>query len=73
MHTLLPLLGLVFVSVLPVHGSQLYSIGALLLGVGFLYFGARFTSHRSRSAARQLLMASILYLPSLLLLMSLLE
>jgi heme o synthase len=72
-HTLLPLLGLVLVSVLPVHGSRhlLYSIGALLLGVGFLYFGVRFASVRSRSAARQLLMASILYLPSLLLLMCL--
>jgi heme o synthase len=73
-HTLLPLLGLMLVSVLLVHGNQraLYSIGALLLGVGFLYFGVQFTSQRSRSAARQLLMASILYLPSLLLLMSLL-
>jgi heme o synthase len=74
MHTLLPLLGLVLVSVLPVHGSQrvLYSVGALLLGVGFLHFGVRFASMKSRSAARQLLMASIFYLPSLLLLMSLL-
>ena len=72
-HTLLPLLGLVLVSVLLAHGNQrvLYSIGALSLGVGFLYFGVRFASLRSRSAARQLLMASILYLPSLLLLMSL--
>jgi len=72
-QTLLPLLGLVIVSVLLVHGNQrmLYSIGDLLLGVGFLYFGVRFASMRSRSAARQLLMASILYLPALLLLMSL--
>jgi hypothetical protein len=38
MQTLLALLGLVLVSVRPVHGSQraLYSIGALLLGGGFL-------------------------------------
>jgi protoheme IX farnesyltransferase len=73
-HTLLPLLGLVLVSVLLVHGSQRvpYSIGALLLGVGFLYFGVQFAIRRSRSAARQLLMASIFYLPSQLLLMSLL-
>jgi protoheme IX farnesyltransferase len=72
-HTLLPLLGLVLVSVLLVHASQRvpYSIGALLLGDGFLYFGVRFAIGRSRSAARQLLMASIFYLPSQLLLMSL--
>jgi protoheme IX farnesyltransferase len=73
-HTLLPLLGLVLVSVRFGQGSQhaFYSIGALLLGVGFLYAGVRFATERSRSAARQLLMASIFYLPSLLLLMSLL-
>jgi protoheme IX farnesyltransferase len=73
-QTLLPLLGLVLVSVLLVHGSQpaLYSMGALLLGGGFLHFGVRFANMKSRSAARQLLMASIVYLPSLLLLMSLL-
>jgi heme o synthase len=71
-HTLLPLLGLVLVSMLLVHGSQRvpYSIGAVLLGVGFLYCGVRFATQRSRSAARQLLMASIFYLPALLLLMS---
>jgi protoheme IX farnesyltransferase len=73
-HTLLPLLGLLLVSVLFAPGSQraLYSIGALLLGIGFIYFGVRFASMKSRSAARQLLMASIVYLPALLLLMSLL-
>jgi heme o synthase len=73
-QTLLPLLGLLLVSVLPLHGSQrvLYSVGALLLGVGFLHFGVRFASRKSGSAARQLLVASIFYLPSLLLLMSLL-
>src|SRR5262249_32285236 len=71
-QTLLPMLGLALVSVLIMHGNRVpYSIGALLLGVGFLHFGARFASRRSRSAARQLLMASILYLPSLLLLISL--
>jgi protoheme IX farnesyltransferase len=73
-QTVLPLLGLVLVSLLLAHGSQraIYTIGALLLGVGFSYFGVRFASMKSRSAARQLLMASIFYLPSLLLLMSLL-
>jgi protoheme IX farnesyltransferase len=73
-HTLLPLLCLVVVSVLFANGTQRvpYSIGTLLLGGGFLYFGVRFATHRSRPAARQLLMASIFYLPSLLLLMGLL-
>ena len=72
-QTLLPLLGLVLVSVLLVHGNQraVCSIGALLLGAGFLHFGVRFAMMKTRSAARQLLMVSILYLPALLLLMSL--
>ncbi len=74
-QTLLPLLALVLVSLLPVHGGLprlSYGLGALVLGTGFLYSGLRFTSLRSGPAARQLLMASIIYLPSLLALMILL-
>jgi heme O synthase-like polyprenyltransferase len=44
-------------------------LAALLLGLGFLHCGARFALRKSGAAARQLLLASILYLPSLLLLM----
>jgi protoheme IX farnesyltransferase len=70
-QTLLPLVALLLVSLLPTSGGQpplLYSIGALASGASFLYFGLRFTRRRSGSSARQLLMASILYLPSLLVL-----
>jgi len=74
-QTLLPLVALVLVSLLVEHGGRpllSYRIGALVLGCGFLYVGVRFTRQRSRVAARRLLMASIAYLPSLLLLIVLL-
>jgi protoheme IX farnesyltransferase len=74
-QTLLPLAGLLPVCLLPVRAgepSTVYSIGALVLTLGFLYFGARFAFRRSGSAARRLLTASIVYLPALLLLMILL-
>jgi protoheme IX farnesyltransferase len=73
-QTLLPLLALLLVSLFPVHrGRSLsYSIGALALGCWFFICGARFTRQRSATAARRLLMVSIIYLPSLLLLMILL-
>jgi heme o synthase len=68
-QTLLPLLGLVSLSLLPLltsHSNVLYCMGSLVLSLGFLYYGARFVIGRSTSAARQLLAASILYLPALL-------
>jgi heme o synthase len=71
-QTLLPLLALVPLSLLPVwlgQPSTFYFIGVMLLSLGFFYYGARFVLRRSNSAARQLLMASIIYLPSLLMLM----
>ena len=73
-QTLLPLVALLLVSLLPVYQDQTrlsYGVGALGLGIGFLYFGLRFTRQRSGSSARRLLMASIIYLPSLLVLMTL--
>jgi protoheme IX farnesyltransferase len=74
-QTLLPLAALLPVSLLPVGAEEpgvLYSIGALALTLGFLYFGAAFTVRRSGSAARRLLTASIIYLPALLALIILL-
>ena len=71
-QTLLPLLLLVPVSLLPALSSQAnaaYSIGAVLLCAGFLYYGAQFALRKSNSSARQLLSASIIYLPSLFMLM----
>jgi len=67
------------VSIMPVllHMSgRIYLFGALLLGTGFFYFVLRLartklptTSPESRKLARQLLQASVLYLPLLFALM----
>jgi heme o synthase len=67
-QTLLPLLVLAPLSLLP--GSARaprtsYSIAALFLNLGFLYFGMQFVLNKSGSAARRLLAASIIYLPLL--------
>ena len=63
---------LVAVSLLPMtHGSSgvTYGIGAALLGLGFLAFGLRFVFRRTKAVARQVLLASVIYLPCLLALM----
>jgi protoheme IX farnesyltransferase len=60
------------VSMLPglVHlAGSVYMVGALGLGVIFLYFGARAAVVRSKWQARRLLQASVLYLPALFILM----
>ena len=75
-QTLLPLLLLAPVNLLPALTSKVsaaYSIGAVLLCAAFLYYGARFALRKSNSSARQLLSASIIYLPSLFGLMMLLR
>ena len=75
LQTALPLLALFPISLLRAAGGQpriLCGIGVLLLNLGFLYYGTRFLLHRSSTAARRLLVASIIYLPSLFALMSLL-
>src|SRR4029453_10682602 len=72
LQTLLPLIALVVVSVLPAltgPAGAAYGIGALVLGLGFLDCGARFTARQSAAGSRQLLLASIVYLPTLLVLM----
>jgi len=73
LQTILPLLALFPLALLPAWGqpSILYSMGALLLNLAFFYSGVRFVHHRSSTAARRLLTASIIYLPSVLALMSL--
>ena len=55
-------------SLIGVAGS-VYLAGALVMGIGFAYYAIRLALHRSNSAARQLLFASIIYLPSVFLLM----
>ena len=67
LETLLPLLALVAITAVQPptrHGAIFYCTGALL-SVIFLYFGLEFVLRRSRAAARRLLAASIVYLPSL--------
>jgi protoheme IX farnesyltransferase len=51
--------------------GPLYFFGALTLGAGFLAFGMAQAMTRSAVAARRLLLASLLYLPALLVLMAL--
>jgi protoheme IX farnesyltransferase len=71
-QTLVPLLLLAPVSLLSALTKKVstsYCIGSLLLWSMFLYYGVRFAQRKSNSSARQLLTASILYLPSVFLLM----
>jgi heme o synthase len=71
-QSILPALALIPLSVIPTllgHAGLLYAAGALLLSFGFLYSGVRLVLARSNAIARQLLFASIIYLPSVFLLM----
>src|SRR5258707_11529232 len=67
LETLLPLLALVAFSVVqfPTRHAAILRCAGALLSVGFLYFGLEFVRQRSRAPARQLLAASIVYLPLL--------
>jgi heme o synthase len=68
----IPALLLVPISLIPSllgDEGRIYFVGAVLLGIGFLYFAARLALNRSNWIARQLLLASIIYLPSVFLLM----
>jgi heme o synthase len=76
LQTILPLLALFPIGLLAASGGQpsiLYFIGVLLLNLGFFYYGARFVLHKSSANAHRLLVASIIYLPSVFLLLSLLS
>ena len=70
-------LALVPVSIVPVLastpglGSVLYVAGACLLGAGQLALAAVFWQQRRRLAARLLLRASLVYLPTLLVMLML--
>jgi protoheme IX farnesyltransferase len=73
-QSLLPALGLFIVGIVPALRGQsgiVYFAGALLLGVVFLYYSTRFALQRSIACARQLLFASILYVPVLFVLLAL--
>jgi protoheme IX farnesyltransferase len=62
------------VSLLPAiyeKSSLVYFAGALMIGTIFSYYSARLAFRKSNTSARQLLVASILYLPALFVLMML--
>ena len=68
LQTILPLLALVAISVvqLPTRYAAVFYCAAILLALAFLYFGLKFVLERTRTSARRLLSASIVYLPLLL-------
>ena len=73
-QSLLPALGLFVVAIVPALRGQcgiVYFAGALVVGGAFLYYSTRFALRRSVACARQLLFASILYLPVLFALLAL--
>ena len=73
-QTLLPSLVLLAVAVIPaIRGESgiVYLVGALVFGSVFLWYSARFAFRMSAVSARQLLFASILYLPVLFALLAL--
>jgi protoheme IX farnesyltransferase len=66
-QSVLPSLALLSVTVAPLvlrHASPAVTAGTLLLSLSFLHFAARLAVVRSNAAARQLLLASVIYLPS---------
>ena len=71
---LLPGLSLLVVAIVPALRGQsgiVYFAGAVVAGGLFLYYNARFALQRSVASARQLLLASIVYLPTLFALLAL--
>ncbi len=67
-------LALIPLSLIPAitgESGLVYSVGALILGSIFFYYSERFAFHKSNVAARQLLAASIAYLPAAFILMML--
>jgi len=67
-------LALVLVSLMPTicgEAGVVYSAAALILGSMFLYYSARLAFRPSNIAARQLLIASIIYLPFVFILLML--
>lgn len=68
LQTIVPLLALVAISLAPTLPGELRitcCVVALLLSLGFSYYGVGFVLRRSNAAARRLLAASIIYLPAL--------
>jgi len=73
-QSLVASLVLIAVTMVPaVHGKMglVYFTGALMLGTMFAFFSARLAFRRSNASARRLLLASIVYLPAILILLML--
>jgi hypothetical protein len=71
-QTVIPALLLVLVSLIPAFlgdEERIYFLGAAVLGLAFFFCAARLAFNRSNVIARRLLLASIIYLPSVFLLM----
>lgn len=71
-QSVIPALLLVLVSAIPTldgNAGPIGLVGAMLLSSMFLFYAVRLAVDRSNRVARQLLFASIVYLPSVLLLM----
>jgi len=71
-QSVVPALLLVPISLIPAllgDEGRIYFAGAALLGLSFLFYAARLAVDRSNVIARQLLLASIIYLPAVFLLM----
>ena len=71
-YALVYTLSLIPVSLVPtlLHMTgTIYFVGALMLGIGFAIAGIRSARQRTNTSARQLLFASIIYLPALMALM----
>jgi len=67
-------MALVAVGLLPTVvglAGPFYFVAAMVLGIGFLGYGVRFARQRNEAAARQLLFASLIYLPAILIAMAL--
>jgi len=67
-----PAVALIPISLLPTFlgdADRAYLLGAVLLGCGFAWYAARLAVCRTKASARRLLLASILYLPALLVLL----
>jgi heme o synthase len=72
LQAILPSFGLIALSLAPMllgKEGLVYTAGALLFSVWFLYYGLQLALHRTNVAARRLLLASIVYLPALFVVM----
>ncbi|MCH7924907.1 MAG: protoheme IX farnesyltransferase [Planctomycetes bacterium] len=74
LHMITHTVGLIVVSLLPAMASiagPTYAVSAMILGVAFLGVGIVFVVRKTRKIARLHLLASIIYLPCLLVIMTL--